>query len=110
MAVDLPHLLAIYTACAAIRAVLVAIAYALNNAFGSVRFQWKWALITTWGGLRGAVGLALGMIVFKGSSICANIKTRVMASCRFGSNAIPSHVCSQLRLLPSTSAPTRVCS
>lgn len=130
LAVDLPHLLAIYAGCTFIRydaglhvhtynnavfsfpaactstalphrcriipipvpssdrrrllhpfppsACLVTIAYALNNTFASSKLEWKWALITTWGGLRGAVGLALGMIVFKEPSICPNIKTRVM--------------------------------
>ena len=40
--------------------------------------QWKWCLVSTWGGLRGAVGLALGLIVFTDRSICPHIRTRVM--------------------------------
>ena len=75
LAQDLPHLLIIYVGCLLIRWALVTIAYAVFNLTGWLKMEWKWSLISTWGGLRGAVGLGLGMLVFKeDSAICANVR------------------------------------
>ena len=71
---DLPHLLAIYVGCLLIRWALVTIAYALFNMTGLLKMPMKWSLVSTWGGLRGAVGLGLGMIVFKDPTICPNTR------------------------------------
>ena len=76
--VDFMHLLLLYVGCLLIRGVLVCITYALFNVSGTLVLEWKWALVSTWGGLRGAVGLALGLIVFTDLDICPHIRTRVM--------------------------------
>ena len=75
---DVWHLLLIYLGCLVIRGALVTIAYAVFNFTGLLVLPWKWSLISTWGGLRGAVGLGLGLFVFKDPTICPNIRTRVM--------------------------------
>ena len=75
---DVPHLLAIYGWCLLVRWGLVTVTYALFNWSGLLHLEWKWSLITMWGGLRGAVGLGLAMMVFKDPDICPHIRTRVM--------------------------------
>ena len=40
--------------------------------------EWKWSLITMWGGLRGAVGFGLAMMVFKDPT---SARTSARASC-----------------------------
>ena len=40
--------------------------------------NWKWATIMSWGGLRGAVGLALGLILITNEDISQRFSTRAM--------------------------------
>ena len=75
---DVFHLFVLYVGCTVIRALLVLSAYALVNTTGMARLEWRWSIVATWGGLRGAVGLALGLIVFTDHTICDNVRTKVM--------------------------------
>ena len=59
---DVPHLLAIYGWCLLVRWGLVTVTYALFNWSGLLHLEWKWSLITMWGGTRGAVGLGAMMV------------------------------------------------
>ena len=74
---DIGLLLLIYVVGTILRGVIVALTYALLTACGHKLF-WKDGVVATWGGLRGAVGLALGMMVYYDPLICKNVGDKVL--------------------------------
>ena len=51
--------------------------------------DWKQVTVITWGGLRGAVGLALALVVVQTPSISLSISSKVCPAC----HVTWSHVC-----------------
>ena len=69
---DVGLLILIYVVGTFLRGAIVGATYALLKTLGH-KLEWRDSLVATWGGLRGAVGLALAMIVYYDGSICSNI-------------------------------------
>ena len=59
LSVDLKNFVVLYLAVIAIRFFLVFALYPINSRIG-LKSDWKEAFFLSWGGLRGAVGIALG--------------------------------------------------
>ena len=74
------------SAMQAIRATLIGIAYLMMNGLRITHMPTRDFFVAVWGGLRGAVGLALGLLVFKDTTICENIRNKVTADAH-----APSH-------------------
>lgn len=70
----------------AIRATLIGTAYLMMNGLKITHMPTRDFFVAVWGGLRGAVGLALGLLVFKDTTICENIRNKVTAAAH-----APSH-------------------
>ena len=63
------------------RGLNVAAVWAIESKLGR-KMDWRDAVVTTWGGLRGAVGLALALIVFYDDmAICVRVRDRVLFHC-----------------------------
>ena len=60
-----------------IRSFVIIITYLIFNYFGA-ELEKKDQLVAIWGGLRGAVGLSLAMMVFSNEKICFLIRDQVM--------------------------------
>lgn len=67
----------LYVACTFIRSLVVGITYIIFKYFGA-DVEKKDQAIAIWGGLRGAVGLSLAMMVFSNENICHPIRDQVM--------------------------------
>ena len=73
-AYDVGALLLLYVLAFVVRAAVVAAVWRAEGARGR-RVDWRDAVVTTWGGLRGAVGLALALMVFyEQADICKRVR------------------------------------
>ena len=71
-------LLLLYFGSTVVRGSIVATVWMVESALGR-KMDWRDAVVTTWGGLRGAVGLALAMIVYYDTTaICQHVRDVVL--------------------------------
>ena len=71
-------LLLLYFGSTIVRGSIVSLVWLAESALGR-KMDWRDAVVTTWGGLRGAVGLALAMIVYYDTtSICQHVRDVVL--------------------------------
>ena len=78
-AYDAGVLFILYGLSFAIRAVNVGLVWWFERATGMRRADWRDAVVTTWGGLRGAMGLALALIIFYDTErVCVRVRQRVL--------------------------------
>ncbi|CAM9747550.1 unnamed protein product, partial [Discosporangium mesarthrocarpum] len=77
-ATDVFILLVAYLVLHLIRVVLCFTAYFWNKKVMKLHVEIGDVLVTVWGGLRGAVGLALALVVFEDELICGPVKDKVM--------------------------------
>jgi len=68
----------IYVVGTFLRGGIVCSTYALLKSLGH-KLEWRDSLVATWGGLRGAVGLALAMIVYYDATVCNNIRNKAIS-------------------------------
>ena len=67
-----------FVACTVIRAIVVSLVYLVFKALGT-NLEYRDQILTVWGGLRGAVGLSLAMMVYGNSkNICEPVRDVVM--------------------------------
>merc|ERR1712185_562578 len=77
-AFDYGVLLLLYFVSFVVRGCNVAAVWGIESRLGR-RMDWRDAVVTTWGGLRGAVGLALALMVFNESeTICERVRQKVL--------------------------------
>merc|ERR1719443_2382931 len=74
---DMGWLLVLYVVMTLIRAIMVLALWPLLNRVGA-EITWKQALVMVWSGLRGAVGLAMAIIVDREPEIPTQMGSRVM--------------------------------
>lgn len=74
---DFAQLILVYMACTIIRAFIGGIIFFAFNAAGA-DLEAKDQVVSVWGGLRGAVGLALAMMVFGNDAVCVPVRDTVM--------------------------------
>eukprot|EP00968_Pinguiococcus_pyrenoidosus_P025660 scaffold6610_cov245-Pinguiococcus_pyrenoidosus.AAC.4 len=74
---DLGVLVALYFTLLAARAAVFTLLYFLKWAAGAPP-QWKDYVVSVWGGLRGAVGIALALFVWHEKTICANVGNKIL--------------------------------
>ena len=69
----------LYATSTFVRGTIVACVWAIEHFLLERRVDWRDAVVTTWGGLRGAVGLALALMVFdEDDRICKRVRDTVL--------------------------------
>jgi sodium/hydrogen exchanger 10/11 len=84
------HLFVCYCVCTVVRGTLM---FGSLPLFKRMRygFSWQEALVCTWGGLRGAIGLALGLVVLNTEGIRRDIREAIFFQVAGHSLARPTH-------------------
>ena len=77
-AYDLGVVCLLYVVSTIVRGCIVCLVWAFEARLGN-KVDWRDAVVTTWGGLRGAVGLALALMVFNETeTICERVRVRIL--------------------------------
>lgn len=105
---DVGVLLLIYVCATITRGFIVAMVYMTVQLGTGKLMDWRDGVVATWGGLRGAVGLALAMMVFASDEICENIREKVMVHLPIHS-PVPSQLPSDVSLHHRYALPSHCC-